>query len=106
MPSWLSSWEDAEFGAPAGMFNPVYVPEGLNLTMQAAYYLLSMTGGYWHDYQGHLSKQEAEEIIDEAILLYFDTGSEDIAMAIAENDADKLPGVISAAKSKRPRLDS
>lgn len=92
-PQWLDGWEDAEFaGKDYDTGNILGGDEG-NVTLKAAYYLLSMTGGYWFDGSHNIKRSSLGEKLDDDVLNYFQTG-DDLAL---QNIHNKL-GVRTAEK--------
>ncbi|RCK65285.1 hypothetical protein Cantr_00941 [Candida viswanathii] len=47
LPAWLESWKDAEYVALGNNYGVPFGGDDANITMRAAAYLVSMTGGRW-----------------------------------------------------------
>lgn len=76
-PSWLTSWEDAEFMAEIGTFSTPLGADKADLQTRAAYWLVSMTGGYWLESNvADKSKRENEEALDSIMLSYLQSGNQ------------------------------
>lgn len=79
-PSWLKSWEEAEFAAKDYDVDDILGGKETNVTLRAAYHVLSHCGGVWLGDKYETRRQElidAGDSINDDVLHYFSTDDEE-----------------------------
>lgn len=98
-PSWLLSWEDAEFGIIGEKFPEPFGANHSNENLRTAYWVAAMTGGQWlseEQIQKTLAKRadDGEAIdevqIDELVLEYMASGNQLVLAPLTNNNEEEV----------------